>query len=124
MPLKVLVDKFSHMRFEPSGFTNNPEIPIAKSITDYIFRWLALRFLHERADEKAEAKAAAATSASDFGISIEEGPDARATAVENQEKEVFRASSDAPPCYECGQIMVRNGACYACTNCGATSGCS
>ena len=124
VPLKVLVDKYSHMRFEPAGYTNSKEIPIAKSIVDYIFRWLALRFLHERADEKADAKAAAATTASDFGISIEEGPDARATAVENQEKEVFRASSDAPPCYECGQIMVRNGACYACTNCGATSGCS
>ncbi len=128
VPLKVLVDKYSHMRFEPAGYTNSKEIPIAKSIVDYIFRWLALRFLHERADEtldaKSEAKIAAAATARDFGITIEDGAEARATAVENQEKEVFRASSDAPPCFECGQIMVRNGACYACTNCGSTSGCS
>src|SRR5205809_7226906 len=45
VPLQVLVDKFSHVRFEPSGFTNNPEIPIAKSIVDYIFRWLASQCL-------------------------------------------------------------------------------
>jgi ribonucleoside-diphosphate reductase alpha chain len=124
VPLKVLVDKYSHMRFEPAGYTNSKEIPIAKSIVDYIFRGLALRFLHERGDEKSEARAAASATAADFGITIEEGSDARATAVETQEKEVFRASSDAPPCFECGQIMVRNGACYACTNCGSTSGCS
>ena len=49
VPLKALVDKFSHTRFEPSGFTNNPEIPMAKSVTDYVFRWLGNRFLHEEA---------------------------------------------------------------------------
>ncbi len=119
VPLKVLVDKYSHMRFEPSGYTNNKEIPIAKSIVDYIFRWLSLKFLHEPT-----ADAPMAEANGDIVGSVEEPRSARAMAVESQEKEVFRASSDAPPCYECGQIMVRNGACYACPNCGATSGCS
>ncbi|MDE2665775.1 MAG: vitamin B12-dependent ribonucleotide reductase [Acidobacteriota bacterium] len=107
VPLRVLVDKFSHSRFEPAGFTNNPQIPIAKSIVDYIFRWLGQKFLTVE-DQPQPEKAAPVTS----------------TQMEHMEKQVFQTQADAPPCPECGSIMVRNGACYKCLNCGATSGCS
>ncbi len=107
VPLKVLVDKFSHSRFEPAGFTNNPQIPIAKSIVDYIFRWLGQKFLTVEDQPQAE-KAAPVTSMQ----------------MEDMERQVFQSQADAPPCPECGSIMVRNGACYKCLNCGATSGCS
>ena len=124
VPLKALVDKFSHTRFEPSGFTNNREIPIAKSVMDYVFRYLGNRFLSEPevADEQelgdesvglaaqgAEARAAIAGGS---------GEPARggAYAIVNQ--------ADAPSCSDCGSIMIRNGACYKCPNCGGTSGCS
>lgn len=118
VPLKVLVDKFSHMRFEPSGFTNSKEVPIAKSVLDYIFRWMGLKFLPR--DEQpasvvmdsiaAESKTEEKT---EFNISLEQ-----------TEKKVFQEQSDAPPCHECGSIMIRSGSCYKCLNCGSTSGCS
>ena len=116
VPLQALCDKFAHMRFEPSGFTGNPEIPIAKSIMDYIFRWLDLRFgngaaSHEPAEEEAfEAPKAAPRLAT---------PDHRTL-----ERSVFTSQADAPPCHVCSSIMVRNGSCYKCLNCGVTSGCS
>jgi ribonucleoside-diphosphate reductase alpha chain len=109
VPLKALVDKFSHMRYEPSGFTKNPEIPIAKSITDYIFRWLASRFLSQ--EEKAAAGVVMA------GLPA---PAAETTGV----KFTVDLGADAPSCHDCGAIMVRNGSCYKCMNCGSTSGCS
>ena len=107
VPLKILVDKFSHSRFEPAGFTNNPQIPMAKSIVDYIFRWLGQKFL--TADEQPQPQKEAT------GINLQ---------MEDMEKQVFQTQADAPPCPECGAIMVRNGACYKCLNCGTTSGCS
>jgi ribonucleoside-diphosphate reductase alpha chain len=114
--LRFLVDKFSHARFEPSGFTGNPQIPIAKSIVDYVFRWMALQFLPK--EEQPAAVAAAGVN----GAEIEpEGTDAD---LSERERAVFVAQADAPPCSECGEIMVRNGACYVCVNCGSTSGCS
>ena len=109
VPLKVLVDKFSHSRFEPSGFTNNPQIPIAKSIVDYIFRWLGHKFMKSEAVAQTEAPAA------DAG---------HVAAIEAHERQVFQTQADAPPCPECGTIMVRNAACYKCLNCGTTNGCS
>ncbi len=197
VPLRDLVNKFAHVRFEPSGFTANPEIPIAKSIVDYIFRWLGSRFLPpddramlglvDRSAVVAEAPpssgvAAATAPAPEEGVSaIDEathppvpgagGPEGgskppageppRATAVATTEagtgptptagetatsngragnghllsglgaalslggtKVSFQAQADAPSCPECGSIMVRNGSCYKCLNCGATSGCS
>jgi ribonucleoside-diphosphate reductase alpha chain len=116
VPLKALVDKFSHMRYEPSGFTKNPEIPIAKSITDYIFRWLASRFL-STADKRA------------VGVIVRELDDANPKpAASHGEgagvKFTVDLGADAPSCHECGAIMVRNGSCYKCVNCGSTSGCS
>jgi ribonucleoside-diphosphate reductase alpha chain len=117
VPLEALVEKFSHVRFEPSGFTKNPEIPYAKSITDYIFRWLASKFLsaeHAQAVgvQKAEIEGAARAA---------EGPSRPGSA---QQVGSFRAQADAPPCHYCGSIMLRNGSCYRCANCGSTSGCS
>jgi ribonucleoside-diphosphate reductase alpha chain len=122
VPLKVLVDKFSHTRFEPSGFTSNPQVPYAKSIMDYIFRYLASKFLP--ADE---AKA--------LGVQVEEPaltpltvhtPPALGTTSSPTKKGalVDIEDRDAPVCFECGSLMVRNGACYKCLNCGSTSGCS
>jgi len=119
VPLKVLVDKFSHTRFEPSGFTGNPNIPIAKSIIDYIFRWLSLKFLPREDGGGAAYQALAADAGEKREVPVKALPVARASA-----KETFLNQQDAPPCHSCGEIMVRSGACYKCSNCGATSGCS
>jgi ribonucleoside-diphosphate reductase alpha chain len=113
--LRFLVDKFTHVRFEPSGFTGNPDIPIAKSIVDYVFRWLAQQYLPE--GERP------VTSSEPVNHSEME-PEPSAKDLQAREHEVFVQQADAPPCTECGALMVRNGACYACANCGATSGCS
>jgi len=108
VPLKFFVDKFSHVRFEPSGWTGNPQVPYAKSIIDYIFRWLGARFL-------------GITEASEAG----EAAKLRPTEPDPQAALPFDTSaSDAPMCSECGSIMTRNGSCYKCANCGGTSGCS
>jgi ribonucleoside-diphosphate reductase alpha chain len=117
VPLKALVDKFTHMRYEPSGFTKNPEIPIAKSITDYIFRWLASRFLSTE-----EKQAAGVILAEPEAPANDPGParGADGTGI----KFTVEIGTDAPSCHECGAIMVRNGSCYKCNNCGSTSGCS
>jgi ribonucleoside-diphosphate reductase alpha chain len=124
VPLQALVDKFSHVRFEPSGMTRNPEIRFAKSIVDYIFRWLASKFLSPEAqfhagvngrelDDHANGHSLTPTA------EPPSAPQAAATAystIQNQE--------DAPPCSTCGSIMIRSGACYKCVNCGTTSGCA
>ncbi len=119
--LRFLVDKFTHVRFEPSGFTGNPDIPIAKSIVDYVFRWLAQQFLPE---EDRPAKVVQPLNGEEIEPDRDgEGGGGRSD-LQERERAVFVAQADAPPCHECGEIMVRNGACYACVNCGATSGCS
>lgn len=120
VPLQVLCDKFSHTRFEPSGFTGNPDIPIAKSIMDYIFRWLDLRF----GEEARKARAALANEPAAVITPPIKVAKPVMTADDAHEKEVFKAQADAPPCHVCSSIMVRSGACYKCFNCGATSGCS
>ncbi|HVG57053.1 MAG TPA: vitamin B12-dependent ribonucleotide reductase [Hyalangium sp.] len=119
VPLQVLVDKFSHTRFEPSGFTGNPAIPIAKSITDYIFRWLALKFLPSSQQEEAEV-----TFEPKEPAAAKPAQPAMQLPVVSAAKNTWLNQADAPPCHTCGAIMVRGGACYKCTNCGATSGCS
>jgi len=128
VPLEVLVSKFAHTRFEPSGYTGNSQIPYAKSITDYLFRWLASKFLSPEKqllagvveeDAATEAPivepnvAAAAIAAEPLSLSTPAPTD-----------EMPRMYEDAPPCSTCGSIMVRNGSCYKCMNCGTTSGCS
>jgi ribonucleoside-diphosphate reductase alpha chain len=119
VPLQVLVDKFSHTRFEPSGFTGNPAIPIAKSITDYIFRWLALKFMPAVDTSEVEVlpgETQASSSEPQQPVQLQ------LPAV--APRDTWLNQADAPPCHTCGAIMVRSGACYKCTNCGATSGCS
>jgi ribonucleoside-diphosphate reductase alpha chain len=109
VPLKFFVDKFSHVRFEPSGWTGNQTIPYAKSIMDYIFRWLGNRFL---GPEYAITEAG-------------ESPKLRATEPEPQQSLGFeKQTAEAVVCSECGSLMVPNGSCYKCENCGGTSGCS
>ncbi len=122
VPLEVLVNKFTHTRFEPSGFTGNPDIPYAKSITDYIFRWLASKFL-------------SAEKSAQVGVMLEHAQklDSPTIGEKATEPRPFLSDGisvssplfeDAPPCSVCGSIMVRNGSCYKCLNCGTTSGCS
>jgi len=175
VPLRDLVNKFSHVRFEPAGFTGNAEIPIAKSIVDYIFRWLGARFLPK--DERdalgiiarepevvpevplAALAGAAAPSAGpaaappvpEAPVMDVESPRPTLPVVESNgnghaangngktkeagsgtmplsfggtTKVAFSISADSPSCADCGSIMVRNGSCYKCLNCGSTSGCS
>ncbi|MEK7615050.1 MAG: vitamin B12-dependent ribonucleotide reductase [Patescibacteria group bacterium] len=140
VPLEVLVNKFVHMRFEPSGYTNNPQIRIAKSITDYMFRWLAIKFLPREsqlslginlADEVVEstieevvvAGLAQAPELTTIPVAPPQ-PKLFDTVLSPSHTQTFDNQSDAPACDTCGSIMVRNAACYKCLNCGGTSGCS
>ena len=139
VPLPALVDKFSHTRFDPQGFTRNPEIPIAKSVMDYIFRWLASKFLPQEERDRLgiirrepDGSATEPVSAADVEIEamatmpITPAATARkpVTAIPTTSAGAFINQEDAPTCSDCGSLMVRNGACYKCHNCGATSGCS
>ena len=142
VPLEVLVDKFSFTRFEPSGFTNNPRIRMAHSITDYIFRWMADKFLSgdsksrylgnidepeevvsakEAVELAAEVAAEVAAEAPESQSVFESAPDG--SVVYDASESTFSLQADAPPCHVCGGITVRSGACYSCPNCGATTGC-
>ena len=133
VPLQVLVDKFSHVRFEPSGLTKNPDVRLAKSIVDYIFRWMATKFLSTEAQYRAgvnvreerdeiDAEVEQLTLAESASESTESTP--RATSQPSPTPYAIQNDQDAPPCSTCGAIMIRNGACYKCVNCGATSGCA
>jgi len=122
VPLQVLVDKFSHVRFEPSGLTKNSDVRFAKSIVDYIFRWLAGKFLSPQAQFEAGVNGREATQLPTLPP-LEQTESSnndlvamQFAAIQNQE--------DAPPCATCGAIMVRSGSCYKCANCGNTSGCA
>lgn len=109
MPLRFLVDKFAHARFEPSGWTGNRQIPYAKSIVDYIFRWLGVKFLGP-----------------EYGVTVGEqhGGEPAAERDTGQNLLFGAAAADAPLCTDCGSLMSTNGSCYKCSNCGGTSGCS
>ena len=133
VPLKLLCDKFAHTRFEPSGWTNNSDIGYAKSIMDYIFRWLQLRFVEGRQGELFEGlrpKPIAAIQAVEEAPAVAPAPtaDKRPAAggkyhASDALKELVDMG-DAPSCHVCGAIMTRNGSCYRCMSCGSTSGCS
>ena len=118
VPLKTLVDKFSHTRFEPAGFTNSKEIPMAKSVTDYVFRYLGNRFLRDEARVEDEQE----TEAEPTGLAVVAG----GSGVQDDlaSDRTFVNQADSPPCPVCGSITVRNGSCYKCPNCGITTGCS
>jgi ribonucleoside-diphosphate reductase alpha chain len=123
VPLKALVDKFSHTRFEPSGVTGNREIPIAKSIMDYIGRWLAKRFLPPE-EQPAYTPSASAGTLVEENLRHAASEPREAGATMPPRMITFDAQADSPPCPECGSMMTRNGSCYRCVNCGTTSGCS
>ncbi|MEA2628226.1 MAG: ribonucleoside-diphosphate reductase alpha chain, partial [Chloroflexota bacterium] len=130
VPVKFMVDKFSHMRFEPSGFTKNKEIPIAKSIVDYIFRWMASHFLDVAAQDEAGVvrREVPITEAPAAGIEPSaELKDLKVIATSGGSGSIQKIAfinTDAPACPDCGAITVRSGSCYKCLNCGATTGCS
>ncbi len=133
VPLKLFCEKFAHTRFEPSGWSSNPDIGFAKSIMDYIFRWLQMRFLSgqqqflfENLRPKPQVDGGRASSPAGDAISDlnptadpRTGPIHAADALAN-----MIDMGDAPSCSFCGSIMTRNGSCYRCGECGTTSGCS
>ena len=112
VPLKVLCDKLSHTRFEPSGWTGNSQIGYAKSIMDYLFRWMELRFL----SGKQLPLFCLGGSGDSDGRELNPGP------VDGSQ--FLYDIGDAPACVACGGLMRPNGTCYTCVNCGQTSGCS
>ncbi|MCB0221530.1 MAG: vitamin B12-dependent ribonucleotide reductase [Chrysiogenetes bacterium] len=131
VPLQTLVEKFSHTRFEPSGMTDNPDIRFAKSVMDYIFRWMDLKFLKGKGagTQTAEERIAALAAAEETPVPDTQGNLPLLQVVEGSGQKIesktgFQNQTDAPPCHVCGTIMYRSGACYKCANCGATSGCS
>jgi ribonucleoside-diphosphate reductase alpha chain len=120
VPLHVLIEKFKGTRFEPSGFTGNQEIPIATSIMDYLFRWLAIRFPTDGPSIVERHPAARAAQ-----LDLPKVPLLSKDFISVEVKDrAWVQETDAPPCHECGTLMVRNGACHKCPNCGSTSGCS
>jgi len=133
VPLKVLCDKFSHSRFEPSGWTPNPDIGMAKSVMDYIFRWLAIKFFPGDAHPSEEASGsplggANMEKAAGLATQFTRATGERATIYPDGSIQPslpgVEQSGDAPCCSDCGAIMVRNGAWYRCNNCGSITGSS
>ena len=151
VPLATLVEKFSYMRFEPEGITQNPEIPFAKSMPDYIMRWLASRFLDTDAQEELgiltpEVRARKMASdalmsgrgdtAGPAGIEATDEPSAASSNGTGSQPPVV-ALTDVPPvvpaavrgldlgpaCSQCGGMMQRTGSCYTCPSCGNNTGC-
>jgi ribonucleoside-diphosphate reductase alpha chain len=128
VPLEVYVSKFAHMRFEPSGTTNDPDIRIAKSIVDYVFRWMGKRFL--TIDQQEEIGIMSAEVRARLADGYRNGGDAPAVAATPVEAAppgqtaLFNAFEDAQECAKCGGRMVRTGSCYTCRDCGTNTGCS
>jgi ribonucleoside-diphosphate reductase alpha chain len=135
VPLKLFCEKFAHTRFEPSGWSGNPDIGYAKSIMDYIFRWLQLRFLtgqQQMLFENLRLRGSAVSSQPHEVEDVNNAAPPRADQRELRPGSVHAADAlsnivdlgDAPSCSFCGSIMTRNGSCYRCMSCGSTSGCS
>ena len=152
VPLDVFVNKFAHSRFEPAGFTKNPDIPIAKSVTDYIFRWLGMEFIEgyrdanapKRLDDEPPApkpvvktNGVRSATVADFehteailgqnaaqAISSTIPLSISADSLEKRDEQFAHFQSDAPACDNCGALTVRCGTCYRCFNCGNSMGCS
>jgi ribonucleoside-diphosphate reductase alpha chain len=128
VPLKVYVDKLLNTRFEPSGITANPKIRFVSSVLDYIARWLGGRFI---SSDYLKLNGAAIAETASAGGATAAAPATPSTVVAQALASVPAASTKpsnahegAPTCSECGMLMVPNGACYKCENCGSTSGCS
>jgi len=133
VPLKLLCEKFEHTRFEPQGWTQNPDIGYAKSIMDYIFRWLHLRFLTGQQQLLFENLRPRTLQPGPEGVGDLNGAAAPTTNDQRPTVGSVHAADalsglvdlgDAPTCSFCGSIMTRNGSCYRCMSCGSTSGCS
>jgi ribonucleoside-diphosphate reductase alpha chain len=128
VPLQDLVDKFSHVRFEPAGMTKNPDVRFAKSIVDYIFRWMAAKFLSHEAQYQAGVNVPETVTTPEqltLDVAALAAPKVAEKAAPTGSKfAAMQNQSDAPPCSTCGSIMVRSGSCYKCANCGTTSGCA
>ncbi|HYV29416.1 MAG TPA: vitamin B12-dependent ribonucleotide reductase, partial [Candidatus Eisenbacteria bacterium] len=155
VPLEALVKKFAHQRFEPSGFTKNPEIRNAASITDYVFRWMALQFIPDYRErmlgngaqpelrmpglmeemKKRVNRPVPELPLSDEGENTPQNNGGTASrsnghghhegrAITNLNDAIAHFQQDAPTCPTCGNVAVRNGACYKCLNCGESLGCS
>jgi len=142
VPLETLVKKFAHQRFEPSGFTKNPDIPIAKSISDYLFRWLGCQFidgyreanvpngrqaelpLKEVAEQEKKVVNKPVEELEQTGEVPARPTDNGLNPVQQLSRTLEHFMQDAPTCDVCGAITVRNGACYKCLNCGNSMGCS
>jgi ribonucleoside-diphosphate reductase alpha chain len=128
VPLEVYVSKFAHMRFEPSGMTNDPDIRAAKSIVDYIFRWMGKKFL--TVDQQEEIGILSAEVRARLAEGYRNGGDAPASIKAPVEMAppgqtaLFNAFEDAQECAKCGGRMVRTGSCYTCRDCGTNTGCS
>ena len=122
VPLEALVKKFSHMRFEPAGVTSNPQIRFAQSILDYIFRWMSLKFLP--ADKQPTPPATVTDLAAKQADVTQPSTTAGTGSTLEPTRQAFQGQVDAPPCHDCGAMMIRSGNCYKCFNCGSTSGCS
>jgi ribonucleoside-diphosphate reductase alpha chain len=151
VPLETLVQKFSHMRFDPEGITGNPEIPFAKSMPDYIMRWLASRWLDVDTQEElgiltseVRARKAAQDVAQSVSVSDTAGPAPAEAKASNgpqgsagESKAAASALTESPPilparlqgldlgpaCNQCGGMMQRTGSCYTCSSCGNNTGC-
>jgi ribonucleoside-diphosphate reductase alpha chain len=135
VPLQDFVDQFSYTRFEPSGWTTNPEIPHATSVADYVFRWLGIQFLpgyrEANTPKREDGATAAAHEMTTTKTATAEAPLQQAIEAPYaaagptiRSRQFARFQTDAPPCSHCGAITVRNGTCYLCHNCGNSMGCS
>jgi len=127
VPLEVYVSKFSHMRFEPSGLTNDADIRTAKSIVDYIFRWMGKKFLNADQQEEAgiltpEVKARLAAAYGEGVTAAAPGPPVESAPP--GQTALFNQWEDAVECARCGGRMIRTGSCYTCRDCGTNTGCS
>jgi ribonucleoside-diphosphate reductase alpha chain len=139
IPLKTLVKKFKDLRFEPAGFTTNPDIPVAKSVVDYIFRYLGMKFLN--AEDKKEVFGPNYPDPNDIALNDKENVSSKSDKIladlvssskTNENKIIVQDhqgngkanyfNADAPLCNNCGTIMIRSGSCYSCPNCFATTG--
>ena len=126
VPPEVYVSKLSHMRFEPSGMTNDVDIRAAKSIVDYIFRWFGKKFLTPEQQEEAgilspEVKAMLAERYKNGGETAAAAP---TEALTPGQTALFNEWEDAVECARCGGSMIRTGSCYTCRDCGTNTGCS